>query len=138
GGRRLECAAAAPPDDLVLLPAQHLLAGEPHRTASRLDQAGHRVDQGRLARPVGPDEEADLPLGDGEVDAVDRPELVEGRDEAADLQDRAHAGTTSSSRRSVSSEAGAAGEPRRRSRALRPDPARPATPIGAKPTTAAN
>src|SRR3972149_10862169 len=40
-------------------------------------QAGHQVEEGRLARTVGPDEAPDLALPDGEIDLVDSDEAAE-------------------------------------------------------------
>jgi len=60
--RRLERSPDALGDDLVLAAADELLAGEDDRAARRLHEVGDRVDERRLTRAVGADDEAHLVL----------------------------------------------------------------------------
>src|SRR5436190_1431281 len=61
-GRRLERPAHAEAHDLEGAQADQLLAREPDRAGGCAGEGRYRVDQRRLARPVGADEEPELPL----------------------------------------------------------------------------
>src|SRR5690606_31837980 len=99
-------------------------------------------DQGGLARAVRADEEAQLALGDGEVDAVERAEAVEDHRQIADLQQRLRraAGSVAAHAASFASRAAHPARARRRSRASasRAAASSPATPPGTRVMTRMN
>ena len=79
--RRLELAADAGLDDLVLLQLRQLLAAKLDRARGGLGLAADQVEHRGLAGAVGADDDADLVLLDIEGEIVDRLEAVEGHGE---------------------------------------------------------
>ena len=75
--RRLELAADAGADDLVLLHLGQLAALERDGAAGRLGPAADEVEHRGLAGAVGPDDDADLVAVEIEGEIVDRAEAVE-------------------------------------------------------------
>lgn len=81
----LERASDAEAGDAVHRTAEQFLVGEAYR-AGGPDQAGDRVDERGLARPVRTDEEAEVARGDVEVHAVDGRDTVEDHPQVTDPQ----------------------------------------------------
>ena len=76
-GRRLEFAADAAADDLLLLAAGDLLILELDRAAGDPGASADQVEHGGLAGAVRPDDDAQLAIVDVEVEVVDGLEAVE-------------------------------------------------------------
>ena len=72
-------------DDLVRRHREQVSIAE-HGFAARTHEAGERIDEGRLARSVGSDQEVQASLQERHVDVVDRREPVEVDGQAADLE----------------------------------------------------
>src|SRR5690606_25552228 len=70
--RDLEGAGEPAMDDLAGGAAGDILPLEADGALGRRQRAGDEVEGRALARPVGPDQAQDLPLGDREGDPVDR------------------------------------------------------------------
>src|SRR6185503_1103901 len=67
----------AAPRELVWPSTRHVLTREPHLARGGLELAREHVEQGRLSRPVRPDDRAALTLGDLEGDARQRLDAAE-------------------------------------------------------------
>ena len=75
--RQVERAEQAAPDALVGRQGGDVLVEEDDGSAVGLDEPGDEIEQGRLARTVGPDEPERASVGDGEADVVDRGDAAE-------------------------------------------------------------
>src|SRR5215470_12458725 len=88
--RQLEAARKSAPRALVRRQPVQDLVGEAHAALFIAQGAADAIDQGRLARAVGPDQAEPLPGPHLEVDAVQRHEAAEALADPRDLQQRRH------------------------------------------------
>src|SRR5205085_11100382 len=84
----LERARDSAPRDLVRRHARDVLVAEDEPPAVRIVDPRDQVEDGRLARAVRPDDREDLPLLDGEGDAVDGADAAEVDDEPVRRKER--------------------------------------------------
>src|SRR5215813_7649980 len=84
----LKGADQALPADGIGGPARDVTAVEANRPRIRRHQAGNHVEQRRLARAIGPDQAGDTAGQDGEVDAAQHVEAVEGTAKVLELEQR--------------------------------------------------
>jgi hypothetical protein len=82
----LEGAADAEADQVGGAAVGEAGAVEVDRPGGRADEAADRVEGGRLAGAVGPDQRADLALADAEADVLERGHAAEPDRQAFDLQ----------------------------------------------------
>jgi hypothetical protein len=74
--------------DLVRLHARDVVAGEKDLAGFQRDEPCGRVEEGRLAGPVGPDDPPDLALGHLGADVLKRREAAELHREMVDREER--------------------------------------------------
>ncbi len=85
-GEVLKGAANAEVGDAMGRPAEQRAAREPDIAADRRVKAAQAIEQGRLARPIGPDQPEDLTLIEIERHAVERDDAAEPYHDLADLE----------------------------------------------------
>ena len=106
--RELEGAPDAEAEHAVRRGVGDVGAAEAHLTLLDALIAGDDVEQGRLARAVGPDQPVDLALADLEVAGRQRLDPAEGLRDPGDVEQRAHRATPATSGRGALSRGSAA------------------------------